>query len=29
MLADALIRANQWPEAKAVLNLIPPDARNL
>jgi Tfp pilus assembly protein PilF len=24
MLADALIRSNQWPEAKAELNLIPP-----
>jgi Flp pilus assembly protein TadD len=24
MLADALIRANQWPEAKAELNQIPP-----
>ena len=24
MLSDALIRANQWPEAKAVLNTIPP-----
>jgi Tfp pilus assembly protein PilF len=24
MLADALIRANQWPEAKTVLNSIPP-----
>lgn len=24
MLADALIRANQWPEAKAVLSNIPP-----
>ncbi|MCX7287309.1 MAG: tetratricopeptide repeat protein [Rhodobacterales bacterium] len=24
MLADALIRANQWPEAKAELNKIPP-----
>ncbi|MFM7335346.1 MAG: tetratricopeptide repeat protein [Tabrizicola sp.] len=24
LLADALIRSNQWPEAKAELNLIPP-----
>jgi Tfp pilus assembly protein PilF len=24
MLADALIRSNQWPEAKTELNLIPP-----
>ena len=24
MLSDALIRSNQWPEAKAELNLIPP-----